>query len=403
MTKLTTRLMILALLWLVSPTVVVEAAAETATTATQQLLKPEQLEQLVAPVALYPDALLAEVLMASTYPLEVVQADRWASQNKSLAGDQLKAAVDKQSWDASVKALVATASVLSMMSTKLDWTQKLGDTVLAQQGDVMDAVQRLRAKAQAQNQLPTTKEQKVSSTQQEGKTVIVIEPTVPNTIYVPYYNPAVVYGTWPYAAYPPYYYPPPPGYVAGSALARGMAFGAGVALTSWAFGGNHWGGGMNWGGGNINVNRPINVNNVNVSNWQHNSEHRGGVRYNNADVQKKFSKNDIHANKQSRQDFRGRDSNNPNTGNRGGGDRRPAGAGASKGGGPKGPPAARQKGGGEGAFAHVDPKGKVKSHEDRGRNSVSHAGGGGPRAGGGGQRPRAGGGGGNRGGGGRRR
>src|SRR5262245_34158554 len=221
--------------------------AAPSSTSNDQLLKPEQLDALVAPIALYPDALLSLVLMASTYPLEVVQADRWLAQNKALKGDQLKAGTDKQGWDNSVKSLVATPSVLNMMSTKLDWTQKLGDAVLAQQADIMDAVQALRAKAQAQNSLKTTKEQKVTTTQQGGKSVIVVEPTTPNTIYVPYYNPAVVYGAWPYPAYPPYYYPPPAGYVAAPLLATGMAFTAGVALGAWAGAGNYWGGGLNWG------------------------------------------------------------------------------------------------------------------------------------------------------------
>jgi hypothetical protein len=180
-------------------TVMQTAAAQAQTSASppasdqsQQLLQAAELDQLVAPIALYPDALLAEVLMASTYPLEIVQADRWATENKALKGDQLKAAVDKQTWDESVKSLVATPSVLAMMSEKLDWLQKLGDAVLAQQPDVMDAVQRLRAKAQANNKLTSTKEQKVSVAQQGNKQVIVIEPTVPDTIYVPYYDPAVV-------------------------------------------------------------------------------------------------------------------------------------------------------------------------------------------------------------------
>jgi uncharacterized protein DUF3300/endosialidase-like protein len=276
----------------------------------QQLLKPEQLDQLLAPIALYPDTLLAEVLMASTYPLEVVQADRWTTENKALKADRLKAAVDKQSWDESVKALVATPSVLSMMSQKLDWTQKLGDAVLAQQPDVMDAVQRLRARAQANDKLQSTKEQKVSVTQQEGKQVIVIEPAVPDTVYVPYYDPAVVYGAWPYAAYPPYYFPPPYGYVGGALLATGIAFGAGYALGRWASGGNYWGGGLNWGNRNINVNRPININtgNINVGNsWQHNPQHRQGVKYSNANVQQKFGgTNNIRAGSQDRMDFRGR-------------------------------------------------------------------------------------------------
>ena len=184
----------------------------------EQLLKSEELDALVAGIALYPDTLLSLVLMASTYPLEVVQADRWAKENKTLKGDQLKAAVDKQAWDESVKSLVATPDVLSMMSTKLDWTQKLGDAVLAQQPDVMDAIQRLRTKAEANNKLTSSKEQKVTKKQEQGKQVIVIEPTEPNTVYVPYYDPAVVYGGWPYPAYPPYYFPPP-GYIAGGIIA----------------------------------------------------------------------------------------------------------------------------------------------------------------------------------------
>ena len=284
------------------------AAAQPAAAPAQQLLKAEELDQLVAPIALYPDALLAEILMASTYPLEVVQADRWATDNKALKGDQLKAAVDKQCWDDSVKSLAATPSVLTMMSTKLDWTQKLGDAVLAQQPDVMDAVQRLRTKAQANNKLTSTKEQKVSVTQEQNKQVIVIEPTVPDTVYVPYYDPAVVYGGWPYPAYPPYYFPPPLGYVPGAILATGIAFGAGYAVGRWASGGNYWGGGVNWGGNNINVNRSVNVNNVNINsnNWQHNPVHRQGVKYSNTNVQQKFSNNNIRAGSQERMDFRGR-------------------------------------------------------------------------------------------------
>ena len=132
----------------------------------QQLLDAAQLDQLVAPIALYPDPLLAQVLMASTYPLEVVQADRFAKANKSLKGDKLKEALAKQDWDASVKELVSTPTVLAMMSDKLDWTEKLGDAVLAQQADVMDAIQRLRAKAQANGKLETTEQQTVTVRQE---------------------------------------------------------------------------------------------------------------------------------------------------------------------------------------------------------------------------------------------
>ena len=178
--------------------------------APEQSLSQGELDALVAPIALYPDALLAQVLMASTYPLEVVQADRWAKANKSLKGDKLNEALDKQDWDASVKELVSTPTVLAMMNDKLDWTQKLGDAVLAQQADVMDAIQRLRAKAQANGKLETTKQQKVTVTKEADQEVIVIEPTSPETVYVPYYDPAVVYGSWPYPDYPPYYFPPAP-------------------------------------------------------------------------------------------------------------------------------------------------------------------------------------------------
>ena len=304
----TTRSIIAALMLTVTQIAIAQAqtSAPPASAQSQQLLKAEELDQLVAPIALYPDALLAEVFMASTYPLEVVQADRWATDNKALKGDQLKAAVDKQGWDDSVKSLVATPSVLTMMSTKLDWTQKLGDAILAQQPDVMDAVQRLRTKAQANNKLTSTKEQKVSVTQQENKQVIVIEPTAPDTVYVPYYDPAVVYGGWPYPAYPPYYFPPPVGYVPGAVIATGIAFGAGYAVGRWASGGNYWGGGVNWGGNNINVNRSVNINNVSGNNWQHNPVHRGGVKYSNTNVQQKFSNNNIRAGSQERMDFRGR-------------------------------------------------------------------------------------------------
>src|ERR1700722_13837707 len=128
----------------------------------QTLLKPEQLEALVAPIALYPDAPCANMLAASTYPLEVVEADRWFKENKNLKVDALKTAVDKKSWDDSVKALAATPSVLDMMSDKLDWTKDLGDAMLAQQADLMDSIQRLREKAKANNKLVSNKQQKVT-------------------------------------------------------------------------------------------------------------------------------------------------------------------------------------------------------------------------------------------------
>jgi len=251
------------------------ASPQVQTAAPAEKLKPEQLEALVAPIALYPDNLLALVLMASTYPVEVVQADRWAKENKRLKGDQLKAAVDKQSWDDSVKSLVATPDVLSTMSSKLDWTVKLGGAVLAQQSDVMDAIQRLRARADANNKLTSTKEQTVTRTEQGGRTIIAIEPTDPNTIYVPYYDPAIVYGTWPYVDYPPYYWGYP-GYIAGGLIAAGLAFGAGWALGGWGSGGYWWGGGVNWGNAGIIANRPR-VNPLGGNNWRHQPGRPGAI------------------------------------------------------------------------------------------------------------------------------
>ena len=302
-----------------------------ATAPEQSLLKAEQLDQLLAPIALYPDPLLSQVLIASTYPLEVVQADRWVKSNAKLKGDALAAAVGKQSWDDSVKSLAAVPTVLGMMSDQLEWTQKLGDAVLAQQPDVMDAVQRLRKRAHDYNKLKTTKEQKIVVTQVQNKQVIAIEPTLPETIYVPYYDPAVVYGAWPYPAYPPYYWPAP-AYIGVGILATGLAFGAGWALARWTARGNYWGGGFNWGNNNININRPVNINNIG-NNWQHNPSHRHGVKYNNANVQQRFGNNNIRGGNQARTDFRGRGGeqglrpggDRPGAGDRGPGDRPGAG------------------------------------------------------------------------------
>jgi hypothetical protein len=282
------------------------APTQPASDSSQQTLSAGQLDALVAPIALYPDALLSEILMASTYPLEVVEASRWADANKNLKGDALKAAVDKQPWDNSVKSLVATRSALDMMSQKLTWTQQLGDALLAQQADVMDAIQRLRTKAKANNKLTSNKQQTVTTEQQDGKQIIVIAPAEPDTLFVPYYDPAVVYGPWPYPAYPPYYWPAP-GYIAAGVIATGIAFGAGYALGRWTAGG-YWGGGFNWGGNNININRNININNINrgIGNtWTHNPEHRLGVRYTNANVQQRFGQNNIRSGAQDRLDFRG--------------------------------------------------------------------------------------------------
>ncbi len=208
-----------------------------------QVFKQEEIDQLVAPIALYPDNVLTIVLISSTYPLEVVQAERWMKKNKDLKGDALKAALDKQPWDDSVKALVALPDVLNMMSEKIEWTNKLGDAFLAQQKDVMDTVQMLRRKATESGNLKSTKEQEVKK---EGD-VIIIQPANPEVVYVPVYNPTVVYGPWPYPAYPPYpVYVYPPGAVAFS-FTMGIAIGA-----AWHGGYYH----NNWHGGTVIVNNP---------------------------------------------------------------------------------------------------------------------------------------------------
>ena len=195
------------------PSTPAPAAAAAAPSGAKTFSK-EELEQLLAPIALYPDALLAQVLMASTYPLDIVAAERWVKGNPGLKDKALEDALQQQPWDPSVKSLAVFPQVLTMMSEKIDWTQKLGDAFLAQQADVLATAQALRNKAVAQGNLKDSKEQKVTTTTENNQTVIKIEPTNPEVVYVPTYNPTVVYGTWPYPAYPPYYYPPP-GYVAG--------------------------------------------------------------------------------------------------------------------------------------------------------------------------------------------
>ena len=235
------------------------------------VFKQEELDQILAPIALYPDSLIAQILMASTFPLEAVQADRFAKQNANLKGDALTKALESQNWDPSVKSLVNFPQVLTMMSEKLDWTQKLGNAFLAQQKPVMDTIQSLRAKAQAAGNLKTTKEQTVIVEQK----IIKIESASPQVIYVPTYNPTVVYGAWAYPAYPPHYYYPP-GYVAGTAA---VSFAAGVAMgAAWGYA---WGN-TNYNGGSVNINNSQNININNNINRQNYSSQTVQQRYNQA-------------------------------------------------------------------------------------------------------------------------
>jgi Protein of unknown function (DUF3300)/Chaperone of endosialidase len=252
-----------------------------------------QLEQLVAPIALYPDALLSQVLMASTYPLEVIEAARWSQANPGISGQALEDAMQKQQWDPSIKALTAVPQALQMMSDKLDWTKDLGDAFLAQQKDVLDAVQRLRGRADAAGNLQTTAEQKVAKVANPGgaqaisagapASVYTIEPTNPDQYYVPIYDPGVVYGAWPYPGYAPFYWYPP-GYVGRGVL----AFGAGVLAGAAIWGGIDW-----WRRRvDINVNRYNRFNRTNIvdRNWTHNPAHRGAVPYRDANVAQRFGR-----------------------------------------------------------------------------------------------------------------
>lgn len=274
---------------------------------------PEQLDQMLAPIALYPDALLSQTLMAATYPLEVVEATRWTQANPNLKGDAAVAAVKDKNWDVSVKSLVAFPQTLSMMNNNLDWTQKLGDAMIGQQKDVAESIQRLRAKAAAAGNLKTTQQQKVTTQPAQGASsgAIVIEPANPEVIYVPYYNPTWAYGSWPYPAYPPVYYPPPPNY--GAALMTGMMFGVGVAAGAAMFGGWHWGwSGGGWGSSytTVNVNRATNIsaNNFNASRyangeWNHDPAHRDGVPYRTPAERERY--NQTRPGAQQREQFRG--------------------------------------------------------------------------------------------------
>lgn len=230
----------------------------------------EQLDALLAPVALYPDPLLAQVLMASTFPLQVVDASRWLDDpaHKSLTGDALTQALAPLTWDPSVKSIVAFPPVLAQMNANLEWTQQVGYAFASDQKLVYDSVQRLRRQAQSNGSLETTPQQVVRVEQQ----AIVIEPAQPDVVYVPSYNPNTVYGSWPYPGYPPVYLPPAPGYALGTGLVTGLAFGAGLAITAglWNWARPSWDGGYT----NVNVNRynNINVNRSNISSnvWQPN-------------------------------------------------------------------------------------------------------------------------------------
>ena len=243
-------------------------------------IPPDQLDSLVAPIALYPDPLLAQTLAASTYPLEVLQLQQWLAKNPGLKDKALLDAVARQPWDPSVQALAALPDVVTWLANDIQWTTDLGNAFLAQEADVMHAVQRMRQKAQAKGNLTSTPQQTVETQVVESQPVIVIEQANPEVVYVPSYNPSFVYGA-PVYPYPPISYPTYSWFPGAGAL----AFGTGVALgAAWGGGWGGWGWGANWGNADININRNnAFVRNANISGtgnrWQHNAAHRGGTPY----------------------------------------------------------------------------------------------------------------------------
>lgn len=366
-------------------------------------LSQEELAQLVAPIALYPDTLVAQILMASTYPLEVVQADRWAKSHKQVTGDALTKQLEKETWDPSVKSLVSFPKVLASMSEKLDVTTKIGDAFLAQQKEVMQTIQLLRKKAYDAGNLKSSKEQKVVV----EKEIIVIQPANPEVIYVPTYSPTVVYGTWMYPAYPPYYYyPPPPPYYPAYSLAVGIAIGAAWHNNS---------GNCNWGGNNVYVNHNQNVNinrnqNANInrgqggqSAWQHNPEHRKGVAYKDGATAKQYGQSPARS-QQGQGGSRGYGTSGSGAGSRpsagtmdrgaGGAGNRPSAGTMDRGGGAGAGTSAgtMDRGGRDSAFSGGGSGSQARAASDRGMSSRQSSGGGFSRPSGGGGRGGGGGG-----------
>jgi hypothetical protein len=257
-----------------------------------QAMSPEQLDNLVAPIALYPDRLLSQVLVAATYPLEVVEAAQWLQQNRNLRGRELVDAAREQNWDASIQALVVFPDVLNRLNSDIRWTTDLGNAFLAQQADVMNAVQSMRAQARAAGKLNSNPQERVTTQAQGDRTVIEIQPANPEVVYVPTYNPEYIWGPPVYGYYPPLYYP---------GFDYGFGFGPGIYLGGF-FGGLGWGGwgwGPNWFGCSVFVN-PFFFNHYGFHGfyggggfrggriWEHNPGHRLGVPYSNAALSNRF-------------------------------------------------------------------------------------------------------------------
>src|SRR4051794_17179721 len=280
-----------------------EASAYQEAPAEAAAVPADQLDSLVAPIALYPDPMLSQTLVASTYPLEIIQLQQWLVKNKALKDKALADAVAKQQWDPSIQSMAALPEVVKQLSDNIKWTTDLGNAFLAQQKDVMDAVQRMRKKAKDTGNLKSSEQQIVQTKEIESQPIIVIEQANPQVVYVPSYNPTVVYGA-PMYPYPPIAYPPVGYYAAGAAI----SFGIGVAMGA-AWGGG-WGYNSGWGGGgnnnvNINNNNNFTRNDVNRGGnngsgnrgganggkWQHNPQHRGGAPYGDRGTASKFGGN----------------------------------------------------------------------------------------------------------------
>jgi Protein of unknown function (DUF3300) len=267
-----------------------DAQAQGAPAQDQPQLTPQQLDDLVTPIALYADPLIAQILAASTYPLEVVQADRWLQSNSNLTGTALTEAAQQQNWDPSVQALVVFPSVLQMMDKNLTWTTDLGNAFLAQQQDVMDSVQRMRQKAYASGKLQSNAQQTVAQSVDNGQQVITIQPPSPNVVYVPVYNPVAIWGPPIWNPWGPFWYPPQPryGFVAGWGGGFFIGIGIGGFYPHWG-GWGGWGWGMGWGHRNVYINNnfyvvnhyrvPGGVYRGGSSAWVHNPAHRAGVPY----------------------------------------------------------------------------------------------------------------------------
>lgn len=257
-------------------------------------LSPEQLNDLVAPIALYPDPLVGEVLAASTYPAEIVAAEQWMQDHNHWRPQKLMDEAKKQNWDPSVQGLVAFPQAMSMLSQNLSWTTQLGDAFLAQQADVMAAVQRMRAQAQARGTLRSTPQETVTTQEQNGQPTIDITPANPDMWYVPNYNPAYVWGPPAWGVYPPLIYP-------GVGIGIGWFPGIDIGLYFGGWGGWGWGGwgwSPDWYAGNIFIDHSFfhrfgfhdYGGFAGRSVWAHNPDHRWGVPYGNPAVAGRFAR-----------------------------------------------------------------------------------------------------------------